>query len=188
MNEENHPIPLKINPKSCVFLGELMSYGTTYSLKILRHLGIFKLKWLSCLLLLCFCIGYSSCGEDNRKRKTRPSKAERQRQLRDSLAHFSALPLKVKHPADNPSSPEKIKLGRFLFFDPILSGNKDVACATCHHPSNAFAESLDISIGVNGQGFGHRRSFQKPNDIPFTKRNSQTVINTAFNGINFRNR
>lgn len=103
--------------------------------------------------------------------------------LQDSLAHFAALPEEVKHPADNPPSPAKVKLGKLLFFDPILSGNQDVACATCHHPANDFAESLEISIGVNGHGFGRKRAFKTPNDIPFTKRNSPTVINTAFNGI-----
>ena len=165
-----------------------MSHRATIFLQILFPIRSFFLNGLSCLLIVGMSLLLFSCQESESQRSKRPSKAERQRQLRDSLAHFSALPLKVKHPADNPASPEKIELGRFLFFDPILSGNKDVACATCHHPSSAFAESLDISIGVNGQGFGHKRNFQQPNDIPFTKRNSQTVINTAFNGIDFRNR
>ncbi len=102
----------------------------------------------------------------------------------DTLSRFSALPKTVKSPADNPTTKEKIILGRLLFFDPILSGNKDVACATCHHPTNGYAESLELPIGVNGRGFGRKRSFNQPNDIPFTKRNSPTVLNTAFNGIN----
>lgn len=116
------------------------------------------------------------------------SRFQRRAMLQDSLARFSALPQKVKEPANNPSSPEKVALGKLLFFDPILSGNRDVACATCHHPSNGFAESLEISIGVNGKGFGSKRHFLTPNDIPFTKRNSQTVLNTAFNGINIYNK
>lgn len=95
----------------------------------------------------------------------------------------NALPLKVKSPKNNKASAEKTKLGRLLFFDPILSGNKDVACATCHHPKNGFAEFRDISIGVNGKGFGSKRVFNKPNNIPFVKRNAHTVLNTAFNGI-----
>lgn len=114
------------------------------------------------------------------------SRAEKRRLLIDSLSQFSALPEIVLTPKDNPTTPLKVELGRLLFFDPILSGNKDVACATCHHPSNGYAESLDISIGVNGHGFGSKRAFKQPNDIPFTKRNSPTVINTAFNGIKNR--
>ena len=139
---------------------------------------------LVCSLLLVI---YPSCKEEPEPPK-RLSKAQRKRNLIDSLAHFSALPEEVKYPKDNPPSEEKVRLGRFLFFDPILSGNRDVACATCHHPSNGFAESLDISIGVNGHGFGSKRKFKEPNDIPFTKRNAQTIINSAFNGINARHR
>ncbi|MBK8503319.1 MAG: cytochrome-c peroxidase [Saprospiraceae bacterium] len=96
---------------------------------------------------------------------------------------FTALPETVINPADNPASAIKTQLGRLLFYDPILSGDKDVACATCHHPASGYAESLPISIGVNGQGFGANRVFKQPNVIPFTKRNSQSILNTAFNGI-----
>ncbi|MFK7811942.1 MAG: cytochrome-c peroxidase [Maribacter sp.] len=101
---------------------------------------------------------------------------------------ITALPRTVKHPKDNPHSQEKELLGRLLFFDPILSGNKDVACATCHHPDNGYAEFLDISIGANAKGLGSKRKFNSPNDIPFVKRNAQTVLNTAFNGIDTRER
>lgn len=99
----------------------------------------------------------------------------------------SALPKLVKAPINNITTKEKVDLGRLLFFDPILSGNKDVACATCHHPKNGYAEFRDISIGVNGKGFGNKRVFNKPNTIPFVKRNAHTVLNTAFNGINMSN-
>lgn len=105
------------------------------------------------------------------------------RALPDDISVLGALPLTVSAPINNPSTPAKIELGRLLFFDPILSGSKDVACATCHHPDYGFAESLDLSIGVNGTGLGGDRNFKQPNDIPFVKRNSQSIINTAFNGI-----
>jgi cytochrome c peroxidase len=94
-----------------------------------------------------------------------------------------ALPESVRAPADNPTTPEKVELGRLLFWDPILSGPKDVACATCHHPDFGYAESLDISIGAHGVGLGASRRFDRPGQRPFVKRNSQTVLNTAFNGI-----
>lgn len=101
---------------------------------------------------------------------------------------ITALPETIKFPKDNPPSEAKEFLGRLLFFDPILSGSKDVACATCHHPENGYAEFLDISIGTNAKGLGSKRKFNSPNDIPFVKRNAQTVINTAFNGIDTRDR
>ena len=104
--------------------------------------------------------------------------------LRDAQREaLRALPRQVIHPKNNPNSSVKVELGRLLFFDPILSGSKDVACATCHHPSTGYAEFRDLPIGVNGQGLGRKRTFKEPNDIPFTKRNTPTVLNTAFNGL-----
>lgn len=98
-------------------------------------------------------------------------------------ASLSPLPLSVTAPADNPQTAQKIALGKLLFWDPILSGRKDVACATCHHPSLGYADARDLSIGVNGQGLGTARRFLSPNAIPFVKRNSLSIINTAFNSI-----
>src|SRR5215469_6192446 len=89
---------------------------------------------------------------------------------------LSALPQTVKAPADNPPSAEKAALGQLLFWDPILSGGKDVACATCHHPRFGYSENRDVSIGVNGIGLGEDRQFASPNAIPLVKRNSQTLL------------
>jgi cytochrome c peroxidase len=96
---------------------------------------------------------------------------------------FSALPQAVKAPSDNPISADKAALGKLLFWDPILSGNKDVACASCHHPRFGYAENRDLSIGVSGIGLGEDRRFASPNSTPFVKRNSQTLLNVAFNGV-----
>jgi len=96
---------------------------------------------------------------------------------------FSALPPAPKAPAGNPSTKDKVTLGRALFWDPILSGRKDVACATCHHPRFGYAENRDLSIGVDGVGLGASRHFKAGSTVPFVKRNSQTILNTAFNGI-----
>jgi cytochrome c peroxidase len=117
-----------------------------------------------------------SCSTENTQDKT-PTRQE------DDISKLAALPTDVPTPSDNPTTPEKVALGRLLFFDPILSGHKDVACATCHHPEFGFAESLEISIGVNGRGAGSKRDFSTPGKIPFVKRNSQTILNTAFNGL-----
>lgn len=100
-----------------------------------------------------------------------------------ALSDFKALPLTVPAPADNPQTAQKNALGKLLFWDPVLSGNKDVACATCHHPSFGYGDGLDLSIGVNGQGLGTGRRFLSPNNIPFAKRNALSIINTAFNGM-----
>ena len=79
---------------------------------------------------------------------------------------LSALPLDVAAPSDNAQNPAKVDLGRLLFWDPILSGNKEVACATCHHPRFGYAEDLKLSIGIDGTGLGHRRHFSTADPIP----------------------
>lgn len=127
-------------------------------------------------IIIIFFIG--SCSETLTEKTT-----TKQKPKPDDISVLAALPLDVPTPEDNPTTKEKVALGKLLFFDPILSGNKDVACATCHHPEFGFSENLEISIGVNGKGLGSKRDFVKPNDIPFVKRNSQTVLNTAFNGL-----
>lgn len=117
------------------------------------------------------------------QRDGRGDRAERgQRGPRLSFP-LSALPLEAVAPANNAQGPAKVELGRLLFWDPILSGNQEVACATCHHPRFGYAEDLDISIGVDGAGLGPSRHFANADPIPFVKRNSQTILNSAFNGI-----
>ncbi|PWK16823.1 cytochrome c peroxidase [Arcicella aurantiaca] len=101
----------------------------------------------------------------------------------DSLSQ-SRLAAFANSPADNPTSTAKVALGKMLFYDPILSGKKDVACATCHHPSTGYSDGLDLSIGVNATGFGTTRHFLSPNTIAFVKRNAQTILNSGFNGMN----
>jgi cytochrome c peroxidase len=54
-------------------------------------------------------------------------------------------------PADNPLTPAKVRLGRRLFFDPILSGDRTVACATCHDPAHGFAGTSALAVGARGQ-------------------------------------
>jgi hypothetical protein len=98
-------------------------------------------------------------------------------------ARFAALPLAVPAPADNPTTPERVALGRLLFWDPVLSGQKDVACATCHHPAFGYSDGLDLSIGANGVGMGTARAFAAGHASRLVKRNSQTVLNVAFNGL-----
>ncbi len=139
------------------------------------------LRTKNIVFYLLLVLGIANCEDGTKEQKKtleKPSASKR----------ISALPEIVKTPLNNPASEAKETLGKLLFFDPILSGNKDVACATCHHPKNGYTEFLDISIGPNSKGLGSKRKFNVPNDIPFVKRNAQTIINAAFNGINENNR
>lgn len=100
---------------------------------------------------------------------------------------FALQPLgPAPHPADNPPSTAKLELGRLLFFDPILSGERDVSCGTCHHPDFGFADGRKLAVGTGGAGLGPDRTLGvsaltgKP--VPAVGRNTPTVLNAALNG------
>ncbi|MDG1907110.1 MAG: cytochrome c peroxidase [Arenicella sp.] len=48
-------------------------------------------------------------------------------------------------------SPQQIDLGRHLFFDPIMSGDQTIACASCHQPDKGFSDGRAVSVGVQGR-------------------------------------
>ncbi len=74
-------------------------------------------------------------------------------------------PDKVPAPKNNQITPERIELGKFLYFDTRLSRDNTVSCATCHNPSLGWSDGQPKAIGVEGR--------QGP-------RNSPTVLNTAY--------
>lgn len=78
-----------------------------------------------------------------------------------TINHFSAIP---ENP-ENPATKQGVELGRRLFFDPILSKNMTVSCATCHEPSKSFSSSFPVTPGVDG-GLG--------------RRNAMTLVNLAW--------
>jgi cytochrome c peroxidase len=57
--------------------------------------------------------------------------------------HWETLPFRL--------TPEKVRLGRWLFFDRRLSADATVSCATCHRPEHAFSEPTATSTGIRGQ-------------------------------------
>lgn len=68
-------------------------------------------------------------------------------------------------PADNPQTPAKIALGAQLYFDPRLSADGTISCATCHDPSMAWASHNATETGIKGQVGG---------------RNSGTILDAAY--------
>jgi cytochrome c peroxidase len=46
-------------------------------------------------------------------------------------------------------SPQEIDLGRYLFFDPVLSGDGTISCSSCHDPNKGFSDGMATSIGSN---------------------------------------
>ena len=81
----------------------------------------------------------------------------------EMLAPLGAPP----NPADNPTTPEKVELGKMLFFDGRLSGNGAMPCSACHIPDAGWDFPDRISLGYPGTAHW---------------RNSQTIINSAYYG------
>lgn len=54
-------------------------------------------------------------------------------------------------PVDNQPTKNRIELGKMLFFDPILSRDSSVSCASCHQPDKFFADNLRVSVGIDGR-------------------------------------
>lgn len=79
-----------------------------------------------------------------------------------------ALPQRPDAPEDNLTSDSRVDLGRRLFFDPILSSNESMSCATCHDPARGWADGFPLGVGITG----------KP-----LRRATPTVLNAAFSAI-----
>lgn len=85
----------------------------------------------------------------------------------DSLQTWH-LPATVPHPEGNAPTPDRVDLGKKLFFDPRLSGDGNMSCATCHSPMFGWSDGQPTARGAKSMVLG---------------RASPTVINTAFNSL-----
>lgn len=98
-------------------------------------------RFIPCIIVLFLCLQVS------------PSSA-------GHLEPFKSVPI----PKNNPQTPEKIELGKKLFFDRRLSGDGTTSCATCHVPEQGYADGQDIS-----QSYPTTRNW----------RNAQTLYNVG---------
>lgn len=80
------------------------------------------------------------------------------------------LPAEIPIPPGNPLTIEKVELGRLLYFDPRLSADGTISCASCHDPARGFADPGPVSTGIRGQKGG---------------RNAPTVLNRAYGDLEF---
>lgn len=108
-----------------------------------------------------FCAGILSCGK------------------KDDTGDLSSIPYAPKSyqidvpkgwpqlelPANNPMTVEGVELGRRLFYDPVLSVDSTVSCASCHNLQGSFTDNLAVSTGVKGRT---------------GRRSSMAIINMAF--------
>ncbi|MDH5326397.1 MAG: tryptophan tryptophylquinone biosynthesis enzyme MauG [Gammaproteobacteria bacterium] len=71
-------------------------------------------------------------------------------------------------PAKNQTTPQRVQLGKTLFFDPRLSGSNWISCATCHNPAMGWSDGLPTAIGNNQQ---------------LLERATPTITNVAYNKL-----
>jgi cytochrome c peroxidase len=83
-------------------------------------------------------------------------------------------------PINNRGDAARVELGYQLFFDPVLSGNRNTSCASCHHPDSGMADGLPEAVGAGGRiwdtPWRHRQSYL---------RNTPSLFNVAFNTLQF---
>jgi len=89
-----------------------------------------------------------------------------------------ANPLPKANATYAPVDMAQVRLGQLLFYDPILSGSKTVACATCHHPKHATADGLSLGLGDGAHGLGPKRMID-PKNLPEQRvpRNAPALFN-----------
>ncbi|TYB78932.1 cytochrome-c peroxidase [Bizionia myxarmorum] len=95
---------------------------------------------------LLFCFLLTACSDEGTEEYVNKPTA----QPLEIPPLFAQLIINPVIPFDNPQTIEGIALGKKLFFDPILSANNTQACATCHNPQNAFTDSSQFSVGIDG--------------------------------------
>jgi cytochrome c peroxidase len=93
--------------------------------------------------------------------------------LRQSIAQWGVIPIG----AMPPQNAAMVALGRALFFDKILSGNRDIACATCHDPSTSLGDGLSLAVGTGGIASAAVR-LPAPGR-PFVPRQSPALLNSG---------
>jgi cytochrome c peroxidase len=121
--------------------------------------------WLA-VLVLAGCEAASSTSPD-------PVQPTIDAQLRQSLGGWGVIPIGAM-PAQDPAL---VELGRALFFDKVLSGNRDIACATCHHPTAALADGLSLPIGTGGSGLTSTRTLGPGRE--FVPRSAPSLLNSG---------
>ena len=94
-------------------------------------------------------------------------------ELRRSLGGWGVVPIGPT-PAQ---APALVDLGQALMFDKVLSGNRDIACATCHNPVTHAADGLALSVGTGGSGLGPSRTLGPGRQ--FVPRNAPTLLNAG---------
>jgi cytochrome c peroxidase len=93
-----------------------------------------------------------------------PAHAQNTDLVKEANKFFKPLPMTMPAPADNPTTPEKVALGKMLFFEPRLSKSDGISCNSCHNLATGGVDNLPTSLGHLAQLGG---------------RNAPTVLNAG---------
>lgn len=121
------------------------------------------------VVCLGFVVTLSNLALSEERRPASTEAAESTKSQRSAPAsrypQLAPLPSTAPAPADNPTTPAKVELGKQLFFDPRLSGNNTMSCASCHMPDRAMGDGVAWNKGETGVTL---------------VRNTQTILNVGF--------
>ena len=133
----------------------------------------------SCVYLLLIIIPISSLDKDMGGNYNNPSQHAFINEFFGTISSsdnlnrgFPLMPVRE----NNFKSPNKEKLGKLLFFDPLLSGDNNFSCAHCHHPDLGFTDNRALSMGHGGSGIGPKRI-----GGTVLRRSSPTIWNSGYN-------
>lgn len=119
------------------------------------------------------CCAVLVLGCDRRSGPSDPSPASIDQQLRAAFATWGVLPIGPMPAQDT----ARVALGRALVFDKVLSGNRDISCATCHQPPAHMADGLPLAVGTGGIGSGASRVPGPGRE--FVPRNAPSLLNAG---------
>lgn len=91
---------------------------------------------------------------------------------------WAEMPAPISDTDYRPLDAAQVRLGWQLFYDPILSGNRNISCGTCHHPRFATSDGVSLSLGEGGIGLGPARTAD-PENLPEQRipRNAPALFN-----------
>jgi cytochrome c peroxidase len=120
---------------------------------------------------LCAVMLLATTACDHSSTSEPPLDATLDAELRQLLGGWGAVPIGPVASQD----PALVSLGQSLFFDKLLSGNRDISCGTCHDPSLHASDGLTLAVGTGATGTGASRSLGPGRE--FVPRNAPSLLN-----------
>ena len=101
------------------------------------------------------------------------------------MAESWPLPAPIQPDDFRPFDAARAELGQLLFYDKLLSGNRNISCATCHHPEFGTSDGLSLGVGEGGIGIGPTRRIRQDANRPLKRvpRNAPALFNLGHRSV-----